>query len=490
MSELKHQAIRGGVAKVLAQTVSFVLRMGALMILARLLGPTDFGLVGMVTAVTGVLSLFKEFGLSVASVQRENITDPEISTLFWINLLVGVSLGLIAVAVSPLVVAFYDEPRLSTITIALASGFVFNAAGVQHSAVLQRRLQFTSLAIIDVASLLISSVVSITLAVRGYGYWALVAWSISTPLCATVMAWLKTRWLPGRPRFEGRVLAMLRFGTTVTLNGVVVYIAYNLDKVLLGRFFGAEITGIYGRAFQLITLPTENLNTAVGTVVFPVLARVQHEPERLRTYFLKAYSLVLAVTIPISIVCALFASELIHILLGPQWKDAVPIFRLLIPTITIFALINPTGWLLVALGMVGRSLKIALVIAPVVITGYVVGLPYGPRGVACGYSAAMTLWLIPHLIWCFRGTVVSYRDVLGVVMKPVVSGIIAAFAVYALIALVGPKMGPLARVVVGGGVLLSFYAWTLLFVMQQRSLYVEVFRGLKHRSIDQVAVSG
>jgi PST family polysaccharide transporter len=139
----------------------------------------------MVTAVTGVLSLFKEFGLSTASVQRTTITDEQMSTLFWINVLVGAALGVVSVAIAPLLVSFYHEPQLFMVTVVLALGFVFNGAGVQHTALLQRQLRFTSLAVIEMASLLISSVVSVGMAMRGDGYWALVAWSVALPLTST-----------------------------------------------------------------------------------------------------------------------------------------------------------------------------------------------------------------------------------------------------------------------------------------------------------------
>jgi len=197
---------------------------------------------------------------------------------------------------------------------------------------------------------------------------------------------------------------MMRFGGTVTLNGLVVYVAYNLEKVLLGRFWGADVLGVYGRAYQLVNIPTDNLNATVGGVAFPVLSRLQDDPATLRGYFLKAYSLVLAITVPITVACALFGTDIIVALLGPKWNEAAPIFRLLAPTMFALALINPF-WLLFALGLdlVGRSLRIAPVIAPLAIAGYAIGLPYGPKGVAIGYSAAMTLWIGPHIFWCIQG---------------------------------------------------------------------------------------
>jgi len=237
-------------------------------------------------------------------------------------------------------------------------------------------------------------------------------------------------------------------------------------------------------------MPTDNLNSAVGEVAFSALSRVQHDPGRLRNYFLKGYSLVLALTIPITIAVALFAPDLIFVLLGPKWKDAAVIFRLLSPTILIFALINPLGWLLFSLGMVGRSLKVALVLAPVVIGGYLIGLPYGPKGVAFAYSAVMTLWVIPHVAWGVHGTVISLRDIVLVASRPLVSGIVAAALTFGVQFSCGQSMSPLPRLILGAIVLSGVYAGMLLYVMKQKAFYVDLLRGMRKRStIDETAMA-
>jgi PST family polysaccharide transporter len=272
---------------------------------------------------------------------------------------------------------------------------------------------------------------------------------------------------------------MMGFGSILTLNGLVAYAAYNSEKVLIGRFWGADAIGIYGRAYQLINIPTANLNSAVGEVAFSALSRVQDDPSRFRSYFLKGYSLVLGLTLPITIACALFAHDLIFVLLGPKWKDAATIFQLLAPTIAIFAIINPLGWLLYSLGLVVRSLKIALVFAPVMIAGYVIGLPHGPKGVAFAYSAVMALWVIPHVVLCIHGTVVTLRDIVLAVSRPLASGVLAGGLAFAVQITYGQLWSPLLRLVIESIVLLVAYLGILLFVTGQKSLYLDLLRGLK-----------
>ena len=153
-------------------------------------------------------------------------------------------------------------------TAVLAAGFLFNAAGVQHSALLQRQMRFTALAVINVVSLIVGTAIAIAGAEAGYGYWALVAMTVTLPLISTIGFWLTTGWLPGAPRRRTGIRSMMRFGGTLTLNGLVAYVAYNAEKIMIGRFWGADAIGIYGRAYQLVNIPTENLNSAVGEVAF------------------------------------------------------------------------------------------------------------------------------------------------------------------------------------------------------------------------------
>jgi len=482
MKDLKEKTIRGGSVRLCSQVATLVLRVGSLALLARLLDPPDFGLVGMVTAFTGVLNLFRDFGLSAAAIQRAVVTEQETSTLFWINVLVGLILTVVALVFAPVVGAFYHEPRLFWVTIAVAPAFLFNAAGVQHSALLQRQMRFTALAWIDLFSLIGSTVAAVVMAKGGCGYWALIAMTVSLALFATAGLWLVTGWVPGRPRRLAGLSSMMRFGGTMTLNGLVLYVASNLEKVLLGRFWGAEAMGLYGRAYQLIRIPTDNLNSAVGQVAFSALSRLQDDPVRLRSYFLKGYSLVIALTIPITVVCGLFADDIVPLLLGPKWTGAVVLLRLLSPTILVFAIANPLAWLLDALGLVGRSLRIALAFTPFMVAGILAGLPFGLKGVAFAYTSAWVLWVVPVIAWAVHGTVISFRDIVMAAKQPLLSGFVAAALALAVRLSCGQWLTMLPRLVLEVTVLLGVYVAMLLYVMDQKSFYVDLFRKMSGRS--------
>jgi len=482
VTDLKEKAIRGGVARLLAQATFFAVRIGTLAVLARLLDPKDFGLVGMVTALTGVLTIFRDFGLSSATVQRTDVTNDQLSTLFWVNMAVGLLLTVALWIAAPIIVILYHEPRLFWVTIALSGSFFINAAGVQHSAILQRHMRFTALAAIQIISLVASTALGVTFAILGFGYWALVVMTFVLPVVSTVGFWLMAPWIPGRPRKNVGVRPMMRFGGTVTVMSVLVYAAYNLDKILLGRFWGAEALGIYGRSYQIISIPTDNLNSTFSEIAFATLSRLQHDPVRLKSYFLKGYSLIIALTVPMTIAIGLFPQDLITVILGAKWNDAAPILRLLAPTILIFAFINPLGCLLYSIGAVGRCLKVSLVLTPLVTIAYLIGLPYGPKGVAIAFSTVMTLWAGPHIAWGIHGTVVSFRDILATIGPPLLSGIVAGAAAFAVEVSWGPMLSPILRLFIGTTVLLSVYILMLLHVMGQKPLFMDLLQGLKGRA--------
>jgi O-antigen/teichoic acid export membrane protein len=265
--------------------------------------------------------------LSMATVQRATISHAQLSMLFWINLAVGAFLATLCAATAPVLVAFYHEPRLLWIGIVIGFGFLFNGAAAQHRAMLQRDMRFSVLTAIDVMSFIVSTSVGVAMAATGQGYWALVVMNICPAAANLVGIWAAYRWTPGPPQWGIDVRAQLRFGGTVTLDGLLAFITSNADKVLIGRFWGPQALGIYGRAYQLVNIPTANLNSTVSLVAFPALSRLQNDPKRFKNYFLKGYGLFLFLVMPITVGCALFAEDIVQVFLGPRWAAAAPAVR-------------------------------------------------------------------------------------------------------------------------------------------------------------------
>ena len=230
-------------------------------------------------------------------------------------------------------------------------------------------------------------------------------------------------------------------------------------------------------------------NWAIGGVAFSALSRLQDDLIRLKNYFLRGYSLVVSMTIPLTMFGAIFADDIIMVILGPKWMAAAPIFRLLTPTILIFGMINPIYWLLISIGLQARSLRIAMVIAPLVMAAYIIGLPYGPSGVAFAYSAAMTLWLVPHVAWCLHNTIVSPRDLLYAVSRPFLLGIVATICALGVEHAIRASWRPVILFpVLGGGVMFLVYICVLLFVLGQKTLFLDLLRELRSNASEEPKV--
>ena len=476
--DLKGKTARGVLVSTFGQGATFFLRTVSLLVLSRVLGPADFGLVGMATVCTGFLNLFQDAGLSMATIQRVSITRGQISTLFWINVAIGASLAGVCAAIAPLLTAFYHEPRLLWVTILTGAGFLFSGAAPQHRALLMRDMRFGLLTMIDIGSLFVSVVLGIGMALAGFGYWSLVGMTVSSTVVTVVSLWIVGGWLPGPPRRGVGVRSMLQYGGTLTLNSVFGYIAYNADKVLVGRFWGADILGIYMRAYQLINMPTANVHSAIAQVAFPALSRLQDDPQRIKSYFLKGYALFISLALPITVACALFAEDIIRVFLGPKWGAAVPVFRMLAPTIVAFKLINPFGWFMQATGRAARSLHMCVLVVPVVILGYVAGLPYGATGVAAGFSVATLLLVVPVIFWSTRGTPITVVDTFRVVLQPFLSILISAGVTMAMWPFIQLLVSPLLRLFAANGIMFGIYGVLLWFVMGQKAVYLGLLRSL------------
>lgn len=217
LANLRGRALSGGFVTGGAQGGRFVLNLVSAMVLARLLVPEDFGLVAMVTTITGFLRIFKDAGLSTATVQKERITQAQVSNLFWVNVLVSLCISILVAAFAPLIAWFYREPRLVAVTLALSITFAISGAVVQHQALLNRQMRYGALAIIDVGSATCGLLVGVTMAGLRCGYWSLVFMQLSTTLCEMLLTLWISRWRPQRPARRCGTRSLLHFGASLTI---------------------------------------------------------------------------------------------------------------------------------------------------------------------------------------------------------------------------------------------------------------------------------
>lgn len=398
-SNLKNRSIRGGIITISSQGVKFLLTLASNIYLARLLTPADHGLVNMVMAVVGFMKLFKDLGLSMATVQREEINHAQVSTLFWVNFVFSLLIGLITVMLSPLVAQFYQEPRLVWITIALASGILISGLGTQHTALLQRQMQYSKLAGCELIAQLIGVSLAIVAALNGMGYWALVIYPIATATTLTLGIFLSCGWMPGWPTWDPAIPSMLKFGGNLTGFTIINYFARHMDNILIGKYIGTTQLGLYAKAYQLLLLPINQINGPIRSVAIPLLSRLSDSPQKYRKTYIKIVQKLMLLTVPLIAFMMATSDWLIAILLGEQWIPATPIFLWLGLAGALQPVANSVGWLLISQGQTDRMLRWGMISTILAVTSFVMGLPWGATGVAASYALVWTLVTMPLLFW-------------------------------------------------------------------------------------------
>jgi len=403
-ADLKGRSVRGGALTLTSQGTQFALQTISTVVLARLLTPADFGLVAMVTAVTGLASAFADFGLSEATIQRKEITQEQVSTLFWINLAIGLGLTLITAALGPVLASFYREPRLRNITFVLSLTFLIGGLRVQPNALLKRQMRYTALAMRDIVSYALAVPVAIVLAWRGAGYWALVGLPMTLNSVQMALSWLLVRWKPGMPRHDASLRSMLAFGGNVSASYLTITLNRSADGALVGWYWGAGPLGLYSRAYNLLMLPIRQLSAPAASVAIPAFSRLQGDPDRFARSFLRAASLMVWICTPMFGYLFVAAGPVIALVLGNQWRDAAPVFQILAVSALAQLFLEMSIWLLVSRGLSARLIRLLLIISPILIGSFAIGLPYGIKGVALAGSLVQIALLPWMLHFTFQGT--------------------------------------------------------------------------------------
>jgi len=397
--DLKRKTVRGGAIAFSAQGVKFVLGLASTAVLARLLSPRDFGVVAVVTAVTGFVALFKDFGLGAVTIQRKEIHATEVSALFWINAATGLVLVGITAALAPALAAFYEKPELLNVTLALSGVFLLGGLGVQHQALLRRQMRFLALAAIEIGALAIGLTVGVLAARGGAGFWALVYMHLTMEAVSLILTWTLCRWRPSRPGGFGAVRSMLGFGANLTGYNLLNYVARNLDKVLIGRVFGMAAAGLYDHAYRLLMLPLRQINAPATSVAISALSRLADEPDRYREAYFRFLDKIVLVTLPGVVFMIATSDWLVGIVLGPQWGGAATVFLVLGLT-AIHQPVNQTaGWLFITQNRSREQLGWGLISTVLIVGSILAGLPFGLLGVAAAYAGSGLLIRTPLLWW-------------------------------------------------------------------------------------------
>lgn len=428
--DLRGRSVRGGAVTVAGQSAKHLMGVVALAFLARLLTPADFGLLAMVAGFTNFFVQFKDLGLSMATVQRKEITHQQVSTLFWVNVGVGLVATALTVGLAPILAWFYGEPSLTAITLALAVMFVFGGLTVQHQALLRRRMRFTALATLQVVSGAVGMVAGVVAAWLGAGYWALVVVQLTVAVADAAGVWIACGWRPGWPARGAGVRSLLTFGGNLTAANFLNYLTRNLDKILIGRVWGEVAAGLYFNAYKLLLLPLRQFNTPLTSVAIPALSRLQDKPSQYRAYYQKALQLLAMLAMPVVVFTFVCAEEVVLLILGEQWRGAAPIFRMLAPAAWVGTFNVATGWVYVSLGRTHRQLRWAVVGSTALTLGFVFGLPWGPVGVAAACSIVSCAIRLPAIAYCFYATPLEVKHLVESIWRPTLTSFAAGAALF------------------------------------------------------------
>jgi PST family polysaccharide transporter len=432
-SELRRLAVRGAAVTVSAQGLALALQVVGTVILARLLTPADFGVVAMVTTFSLLLMSFGSNGFNEVIIQRDEMNRFQASNLFWITSAVGLILTIGFAAAGSLLARFYRNPLVAHVAVAMSAAIFITAASVIHLALLKRAMRFAAVSANDVVARAAYTAVTILLALRGWGYWALVAGIVAYALSTSIGALWLCRWVPGLPRRGVGTRAMLRFAANVYGRFSANYFARNFDNLLVGCQFNAAALGFYKKAYDLFALSASQLTAPLHNVALAALSRLNQDPARFRRYLANSLGIVAFVGMAAGANLTLVGKDVVRLALGPKWSESGRIFELFGPGIGVMLLYSTIGWIHLSIGKPGRWLRWTILEFAVTALLFTVALHWGPEGIAVAWSVSFWTLLIPAFWYAGRPIGFGVSSLIAAVWRYAVASLLAGLATAAII---------------------------------------------------------
>ena len=395
-SKIRTGVAWSGAAQVGAQAASLVIAV----ILTRLLSPLDFGLVAMVVVFTGFASVFTDMGFGAALVQKLDLTQHHKNAVFWISVAVGALLTLIFAAAAPYIASFYGVPALQPITLAISIIFFINAFATVKLALLQKAMDFRTLAAAQLTATVLSGLVAIYLAFSGFGVWSIVAMYVASAAVNVAVLWIITPWRPDFSLRWDAVQDLSKFSRNFVGFSAFNYWARNGDNLLIGRFVGSAALGIYARSYTILLLPVWQVSGVITNVMFPALSAIQKDVKRVRELYLSSISVISLVTFPLTLGLFVVSRSFVLALFGDKWAAMIPLLQVFSLLGAIQSISTTVGWIYTSQGRTDIMFRFGLISGSIFIISFVVGLRWGALGVAVAYTIANFLlwyptWSIP-----------------------------------------------------------------------------------------------
>lgn len=393
----------GMIGQIGKQSIQYVI----LIILMRLLEPSDFGLLTMIAVFSGFANVLMDFGFGNALIQKKEVLPIDYSSVFWVNIVIGASLTAIFIISAKGISDFYGYPILKDMTLVLSSIFTIGAFGVVQRAMLLRHLNLRLIAIAEIFSYLIAGVIAITLAYNNFGVWALVTQSILIVLCSTLFFWLFNSWRPQIAYSKKSIQSIFNFSVNLFGTQSVNYFGQNVDKLIIGKVLGDSLTGIYGRTYSLIMLPLTNINSVIFKVMFSSFSKIQDNLELIKQSYIKVIRLLFAVIVPLMLVVVLCSEQIILVLFGEKWAEMIPLLKAsgVLGIIVSMTAINAIIFL--PLGRSDWLFRINLLSKAILFISILITVNHGLMAIFYGLIIS---WIIQFSInWIFASKLISLR---------------------------------------------------------------------------------
>lgn len=388
------------------QIFDAVLRFGISVVLARLLSPRDFGLMGIVFVFTEFASSLSQMGLGASLVQQRAVSDRHLNTVFWANVAAGTLLTILFGLTAPVIARFYQEPVLRLLTATVALNLILSSLNVVQNALLLRSLNFRTKFWIGSVSVLISGIVGIAMAFSGAGVWSLVGQSITSTGIQVVVMWSSSSW---RPRFFFDLSIfreLMHFGGNLMGSNIAHYWGRNVDKLIIGRLLGSSALGFYTLADKLMHLPVSNVTNITSAVMFPALSAMQDDVESVKRTYLRATRMIALLTFPMMIGLIILAEPTILAVYGEKWLKAVGIVQVLCFSGMAQSIYFTGGWIFLSHGRTDMAFRWSIYTTLVRVAGVLVGAQWGLMGVVWAYVLGTYLFIC-YPAWSCAGRLVG-----------------------------------------------------------------------------------
>ncbi|MEX0801341.1 MAG: MOP flippase family protein [Dehalococcoidia bacterium] len=464
---LKQQTVAGVIWSAGARIVYQALQFVVTVVLARLLVPEDFGLIAMIAVFTGFASIFVDFGLAAAIIQRKEVEERHLSSAFWLNVAAGIALTAIVAALAPALSALYGESRLLPLILVMAASFALGSIGIVQKALLTRAMNFRRLGAIEVTAALVGGGTAITAALMGFGVWSLVIQLFVAAGIRLVLLWSLSDWRPHLILEREAVQELWRFSRNLAGFSAVNYWSRNADNFLIGKFVGASGLGIYSRAYSLMLMPLEQISAVTARVMFPALSRIQEDRPRVKRAYLRAVGIIGLLSFPVTAGLLVVAEPFVLTLYGAKWREVVPVLQIL----CIAGLIQPVsatvGWIYTSQGRTDWLFRWGLVSSGTTLLAFGIGIMWGVHGVAVAYAIRTYVLLYPNFAIPGRLIEMRIREIFHAVRGPLFSALAMAGLVWAAGTMLPEAWSPGAVLLAQFGVgVLAYGALVHLFVLK------------------------